>query len=165
MPIPRFDAAFDAAVEAMQAAADLLRYFAGSSGDIQSSVIFERIPDALARAKSTAVAALTECSKNPTAATAALGRYPGAPQTVPAFLAAVTAVETAAQTWNADLAAWLAGLAIADLVALRGVDMGAGPVARFVWADGFTGAKVADLRQSSGLASLIAAFEAAGATP
>ena len=165
MPIPRFDAAFDAAVEAMQAAADLLRYFAGSSGDIQSSVIFHRIPDALARAKNTAVAALTECGKNPIAATAALTRYPGAPQSVATFLAAVTAVETAAQAWNADLAAWLSGLAVADLVALRGVDLGAGPVARFVWSDGFTEAKITELRASTGLASLIAAFEAAGATP
>jgi hypothetical protein len=54
---------------------------------------------------------------------------------------------------------------VADIVALRGVDMGAGPVARFVWSDGFTEAQIADLRASAGLASLIAAFEAAGATP
>ena len=165
MPIPRFDAAFDAAVEAMQAAADLLRYLSSSTGDMQAAVIFQRIPDAMAQAKSTAVAALTECGKAPEAATAALGRYPGAPQSVSAFLAAVTAVEAAAQLWNADLAAWLAGLEIADLVALRGVDLGAGPVARFVWSDGFTEAKIADLRASTGLAALIEAFEAAGATP
>ena len=165
MPIPRFDAAFDAAVEAMQAAADLLRYFAESTGDMQAAVIFERMPDSLAQAKNTAVMALTECSKNPAKATEALTRYPGAPQSVAAFLAAVTAVETAAQSWNADLAAWLAGLSVADLVALRGVDMGSGPVARFVWSDGFTEAQIADLRASTGLASLIAAFEAAGATP
>lgn len=165
MAIPRFDAAFDAAVNAMQQAADLLRYFAGSTGDIQSSVITARIPQALAQAKATAVTALNECGKNPVAATDALTRYPGAPQTVPTFYAAVTAVETAAQAWNADLAEWLSGLAVADLVSIRGVDLGFGPVAQFVWSDGFPDAKIAALRASPGLASLVAAFEAAGATP
>lgn len=165
MPIPRFYATFDAAVRAMQDAADKLRYLAASSGAMNASVIFADIPNALAEAKATAVAALTECSKNPASATEALGSFPGAPQTVASFLSAVTAVETAAQSWNADVAAWLAGLTVADLVALQGVNRGAGMVAQFVWATSFPDAKVAPLRKSTGLASLIAAFEAAGATP
>jgi len=165
MPIPRFYATFDAAVRAMQDAADKLRYLAGSTGAMNASTIFADIPNALAEAKATAVAALTECSKNPVAATEALASFPGAPQSVASFLAAVTAVEAAATAWNADVAVWLAGLSIADLVALQGVDRGAGPVAQFVWATSFTEEKVAPLRQSDGLAALIEAFEAAGATP
>ena len=164
MPIPRFDVTFSAAVEAMQTAADRLRYLRDTTGDLQRLVVMDLIPADLARAKATAVAALDEIQLNPVAAGAALTRYPGAPQTVPAFVAAVTTVETAAGAWNADLGAWLAGLAVSDLVALQGVDLGAGKVAQFVWAQGFTAATVAPLRTSPGLASLIAAFEAAGAT-
>ncbi|MGV8987829.1 MAG: hypothetical protein ACOH2H_16265 [Cypionkella sp.] len=164
MAIPRFDAIFSAAVEGMQNAADLLRYLRDTTGDLQTSVIWDRLPQAMARAKATAVAALQECAKAPSAADLALPRYPGAPQTVATFTAAVIAVEVSAQVWNADLSAWLSGLTLADLVALKGVDLGAGKVAQFVWVDGFTAAQVAPLRQSAGLASLIAAFEAAGAT-
>lgn len=164
MPIPRFDVTFSAAVEAMQTAADRLRYLRSSTGDMQSMVIMDLIPGDLARAKATAVAALDEIQLNPTAAGEALKRYPGAPQTVPTFVAAVTAVEAAAGAWNADLSAWLAGLSVSDLVALQGVDLGAGKVAQFVWAQGFSGDKVAPLRASAGLSTLIAAFEAAGAT-
>lgn len=164
MPIPRFDVTFSAAVEAMQTAADRLRYLRDTQGDIQRHVIMDLIPADLARAKSTAVAALAEIQRAPEAAGLALTRYPGAPQTVPAFFAAVGAVEAAAQAWNSDLAAWLAGLSVSDLVTLQGVDMGAGKVGQFVWAQGLSEAQVAPLRASSGLAALIAAFEAAGAT-
>ena len=164
MPIPRFDAAFSAAVEAMQAAADRLRYLRDSVGDVQRAVIMEQIPSDLARAKATAVAAIQEIQIAPAAAAGALVRYPGAPQTVAAFIAAVQAVEVDAQAWNADLVAWLDDLTVADLVTIRGVDFGAGPVAHFVWAQGLGGVLVAPLRASPGLAALIAAFEAAGAT-
>ena len=164
MAIPRFDAVFSQAVEAMQVAADRLRYLRDTQGDMQRMVIFDLIPTDLARAKSTAVAAVEEIQLAPAAAGAALTRYPGAPQSVPAFFAAVQGVETAAQAWNSDLAAWLAELSVSDLVTLQGVDMGAGRVGQFVWSQGLPEAKVTPLRASAGLALLIAAFEAAGAT-
>ena len=73
MAIPRFDARFSQAVSDMQAAADLLRYFATSTGDIQTSVVLDRIPDALAAAKASSVAALNECQKDMAAAAGAPG--------------------------------------------------------------------------------------------
>lgn len=164
MAIPRFDKVFSEAVEAMQAAADRLRYLRDSQGDLQRGVIFDMIPADLARAKAAAVAAIREIQLAPATAGAALTRYPGAPQTVAAFLSAVGAVEAAAQGWNADLASWLDGLAVADLVALQGVDLGSGVVGQFVWMQGLSEAKVEPLRGSAGLAVLIGAFEAAGAT-
>lgn len=164
MTIPRFDTMFSAAIETQQAAADLLRYVRDSKGDLQSSVILDHIPRALAQAKAGAVGALTECAKDVDAANVALTRYPGAPQTVDAFQAAVKAVEMAAHAWNTDLGTWLAGLVVSDLLSIQAVDLGAGKVAQFVWAQGFNGAKIAPIRQSPGLAALIASLEAAGAT-
>lgn len=164
MAIPRFDAKFSKAAEDMQSAADLLRYLRSSTGDMQTSVILARIPDVLAAAKASSVAALAECAKDPDAAAGALTRYPGAAQTVEALTTSALAVNAAAVEWNKALGGWLATLTVPDLLSLQGVDMGAGTVGRIVWAQGFSEDKVAPLRSSVGLAGLIAAFEAAGAT-
>ncbi len=164
MAIPRFDLKFSTAVSDMQSAADLLRYLRDSAGDLQMLVVTSHIPDALAATRASAIAAGTECQMDVAAADQALTRYPGAPQTVAALQGAVGAILQAAQLWKADVQAWLAGLTVADLVTFAEVDLGAGPVGRFVWADGLPEAKVAPLRQSAGLASLIVAFESAGAT-
>lgn len=164
MSIPRFDDKFSQAVADMQAAADLLRYLRDSAGDMQSSVILARIPDVLAAAKASSVQALLECQKNPVAAAEALKGYPGAAQSVDALTASSLAVGAAAGDWNNALGGWLATLSVANLISLRAVDMGYGPAGRVVWADGFAEALVTPLRKSAGLAALIAAFEAAGAT-
>ncbi len=164
MPITPFPTLFAQAATAVQAAADALRYLKNTTGDLPIYNLFN-VWQTMQTANGITTALMTSAALDPTSATAALPSFGGAPATVADLQAGFQSIQTAAAAFNVAAAAWItANLTAGDLLTIQPSTVNGISSQVMTWSDHIPAAKIDPLRQAPELATLIAAFEAIGAT-
>lgn len=158
MALSRFPKVMPENVDAVMAAASVIRHVRNATGDLLFRDL-DRIQSGLEQAKITFAAALTEAQKAPAAAESFMASVNG-PATIADYQAKASEIETVAAAWNARLAQALADLSNAELIMLV---TRPDSQTKHIERASFIPASVADpLRQSAELGALLDAFEAVG---
>lgn len=162
MPLSTFPTDMNTAASAVIQAANALRRLRDGFGILNWSDLIN-VQRSLHQAKIASVKAMTEGSKAREAAEAYMRQING-PASLEAFGGQLAAVEVAAEGWSDLLRSTVAALPGSAFMQIGAVDQGAPTETAMPFRQDSLPADVAlSIRQSTQLASLIAAFEAAGA--
>ena len=161
MPLSQFPAAMNAAVPAILAASESLRYIRDTTGDLTWRSINAMQSD-FRTAKTACLLAIAEANKSPASAQNYLANM-GGPATLVLFNDGLSNIQQASNALFQAFGVWLDGLPNAEIRSVVNVTVNGVTTPQVVDAAFVSAASAAPLRTAPQLAALIVAFEGIGA--